>query len=113
MLGEPDWNSMNIPKILLIFTGVPGKPFKVLGSSGISQDFESAGFGILHILLVGNLEIFMYQFSVFHSRGGGVGYCLEQPIVVLSIAVRKCDLSVPYFCCRVYKLGGTEEIAKI
>ena len=29
MLGEPDWNSMNFPKVLWILAGIPGKPLKV------------------------------------------------------------------------------------
>ena len=71
MLGEPDWNSMNSPQIFGIFTGIPGNSFKVLQNSGISQDFESAGFGIVHKLLP-SLEILKFlgtQFSVVH-RGG-------------------------------------------
>ena len=60
---------MNISKILLILTGIPGKPFKVLRNSGIPQDFESEGFGILHKLPLYFLEILKFvgtQFSVAH-----------------------------------------------
>ena len=64
-----------------ILTGIPGNSFKVLQNSGIPQDFESAGFGILHRLLLSFLEILKFlgtQFSVVHREGGG--YFLEQPI---------------------------------
>ena len=50
-------------------TGIPGKPFKILQNSGIPQEFESAGFGILHKLLLSFLEILKFlgtQFSVVH-----------------------------------------------
>ena len=68
---------MNSPKFFeffLILTGIPGNSFKVLQNSGISQDFESAGFGILQKLLLSFLEILTFlgtQFSVVHKGGGG------------------------------------------
>ena len=73
MLGEYDWKSTNFPKILQILTGIPGKPFKFLRNSGIFQDFESAGSGILQKLQLSFLEILKIlgtQFSVVH--GGGI-----------------------------------------
>ena len=54
---SPDWNSLNFPNILWILTGIPGKPFKILQNSGIPQEPESQGFGILHKLLLSFLEI--------------------------------------------------------
>ena len=63
------------PQIFGILTRIPGRSFKVLQNSGIPEDFESAGFGILHKLLLPFLEILKFlgtQFSVIH-RGGGEG----------------------------------------
>ena len=57
------------PQIFWILTGIPRNSFKVLQNSGIPQDFESAGFGILHKLLLSFLEILKFlgtQFSVVH-----------------------------------------------
>ena len=68
-----DWNFMNIPRILLILTGIPGKPFKILRNSGISQDFESAGYEILHKLPLYFLVILKFlgtAFTVLHGGGG-------------------------------------------
>ena len=48
------------PKILWILTGIPGKSLKILQNSGIPQEFESAGFGILHKLLLSFLEIMKF-----------------------------------------------------
>ena len=59
------------PRNLWILTRIPEKSFKILQISGIPQDFESAGFGILHKLL-GNLEIFGYPIQC-HVHGGGGG----------------------------------------
>ena len=56
-------------------TGIPGKPFKVLRNSGIPQDFESAGSGILQKLQLSFLEILKFlgtQFSVVHGGGGDI-----------------------------------------
>ena len=72
MLSEPDWKSMNFPKILWILNEIPGKPFKVLQNSGIPQDFESAGFRILQKLLFSFLEILKFlgtQFSQAFWKG--------------------------------------------
>ena len=44
-------------KSFLILTGIPGKTIQVLRNSGIPQDFESAGFGILHKLPLYFVEI--------------------------------------------------------
>ena len=71
-LGEPDWNSMNFRQIFGILTGIPGKSFKVLQNSGILQDFESAGFGILHKLLISFLEILKFLGTNSVSSIGGV-----------------------------------------
>ena len=57
-----------------IKTGIPGKPFKFLQISGIPQDFESAGSGILQKLQFSFLEILKFlgtQFGVVHGGGGG------------------------------------------
>ena len=48
---------MNFPQIFGILTGIPGSSFKVLQNSGIPQDFESAGSGVLHKLQLSFLEI--------------------------------------------------------
>ena len=59
---------MNFPQIFGILTGIPGNSFKVFQNSGIPQDFESAGCGILHKLLC-FLEILKFlgtQFGVVH-----------------------------------------------
>ena len=80
MLNEYDWKSTNFPKILQILTGIPGKPFKFLWNSGIPQDFESAGSGILQRLQLSFLEILKFlgtQFSVVH--GGGVDIFWNSP----------------------------------
>ena len=64
---------MNFPQLFGILTGIS---FKVLRNSGIPQDFESVGFGILHKLLLYFLEIMKFfgnQFGVVHRRGGGGG----------------------------------------
>ena len=71
---------MNFSQIFGILTGIPGNSLKVLQNSGIPQDFESAGFGILHKLLLCFLEILKFlgtQFGVVHREGGGGGYFLE------------------------------------
>ena len=73
---------MNFSKISLILTGIPGKPFKVLQNSGIPEDFESAGFGILQKLLLSFLEILKLvgtQFIVVHR--GCVDIFWNSPIV--------------------------------
>ena len=62
---------------------MPGKPFKFLRNSGIPQDVESAGSGILQELQLSFLEILKLlgtQFSVVHR--GGVGYFQEQPNLI-------------------------------
>ena len=72
--AQYDWKSTNFLKILKILTGIPGKPFKFLRNSGIPQDFELAGTGILQKLQLSFLEILKFlgtQLSVFH-RGWGV-----------------------------------------
>ena len=64
---------MNFPQIFAILTGIPGNSFKVLQNSGIPQDFELAGFGILHKLLLSFLEILKFlgtQFNVVHRYPG-------------------------------------------
>ena len=64
---------MNSPQIFGTLTGILGNSFKVLQHSGILQDFESAGFGILHKLLLSFLEILKFlgtQLSVVHGGGG-------------------------------------------
>ena len=81
--GEPDWNSMNLPPIFVTLTRIPENSFKVLQNSGIAQDFESAGFGILHKLLLSFLEILKFlgtQFSVVHSGGGGMDIFWNSPL---------------------------------
>ena len=75
------WKSCNkcsvsltgIPRVFLkfceFFTEIPAKPFKILQNSGIPQEFESAGFGILRKLLLCFLEILKFlgtQFGVVH-----------------------------------------------
>ena len=58
------------------FDRIPENSFKVLQNSEIPQDFESAGFGILHKLLLSFLEILKFlgtRFSVVHGGGGGGG----------------------------------------
>ena len=73
---EHDWKSTNFSKILYVLTGIPGKPFNFLRNSGIPQDFESAGSGILQKLQLSFLEILQFlgtQFGVVHRRGGGGG----------------------------------------
>ena len=83
MLGEPDQNSKNFPKILWILNGIPGKPFKILQNSGIPQDSESAGSGITYKLLLPFLEILKFlgtQFSVVHGGGGGVDIFWNSPL---------------------------------
>ena len=80
MFGDLDWNSMNFPQIFGILAGIPGNPFKVLQNSGIPEDFESAGLGILHKLLLSFLEILKFlgaQFNVVHGGWGWGGYFLE------------------------------------
>ena len=60
---------MNFLHIFGILTGIPGNSFKVLQNSGIPEDFESAGFEILHKLPLSSLEIvefFGTQVSVVH-----------------------------------------------
>ena len=52
LTGDP-WIS---PKFCEFWPGSPGQPFKVLQNSGIPQDFEWAGFGILQKLLLSFLE---------------------------------------------------------
>ena len=50
------------------------KTIQNLQNSGIPQDFELAGFRILHKLLLSFLEILKFlgtQFSVVHGGGGG------------------------------------------
>ena len=51
---------MNFLEIFGILTGIPGNSLKVLLNSGIPQDFESVGFGILHKLLLSSLEILKF-----------------------------------------------------
>ena len=73
---------MNFPKILGILTGIPGKPFKILQNSEIPQDSKSAGFGILHKLLLSFLEILKFlgiQFSVVNR--GCVGIFWNSPLI--------------------------------
>ena len=72
---------MNFPQIIGILTGLRGNSFKVLQNSGIPQDLESAGFGILHKLLLLFLEILKFlgtQFSVVHW--GGVDIFWNSPL---------------------------------
>ena len=67
---------MNFLQIFGILTGILLNSFKVLQNSGIPQDFESAGFGILYKLLLPSLEILNFlgtQVSVVHGGGGGGG----------------------------------------
>ena len=67
MLSKPDWKSMSFQKSFWILTGIPRKPFKILQTSGIPQDCETAGFGILQKLLLFFLEILKFlgaQFKV-------------------------------------------------
>ena len=75
MLSEYDWKSINIPQILSILIGIPGKLFKFLQNSGNPQDFESVGSGILQKLQLSFLEILKFpgtQFGVIlHPWGGG------------------------------------------
>ena len=57
-------------------TRIPGKPLKFLRNSGIPQDFESVGSGILQKLQLSFLEILEFsgtQFGVVHAGGGGEG----------------------------------------
>ena len=61
MLSEPD-----CPQILSMLSGIPGKPIKVLQNSGIPQDFDSAGFGILQKLLLEILKFLGTFFSVVY-----------------------------------------------
>ena len=60
MLSVYDWKSTNFLKILKILTKIPGKPFKFLQNSGIPQDFESAGSGILQNLQLSFMEILKF-----------------------------------------------------
>ena len=73
-------DSINFPQIFGVLTAIPGNSFKVFRNSGIPQDFESAGFGILYKLLLSFLEILKFlgtQFSVVHGGGGGGGGGLD------------------------------------
>ena len=72
MLSEYDWKSTNIPKIFVNFDWNSRKPFKFLQNSGIPQDFESVGSGILQKLQLSFLEILKFLgtgFGVVHSGG--------------------------------------------
>ena len=71
---------MNLLQVFGILTGIQGNSFKVLQDSGIPQDFESAGFGILHKLLLSFLEILTFwEPTSVSSIGGGGGSFLEKP----------------------------------
>ena len=88
MLSEYDWKSTNFPKILPILTGILGKPFTFSQYSGIPQDFESAGSGILHKLQLSFLEILKVlgaRFSVVHRP---FPYRRSRPFIRLSIKVK-------------------------
>ena len=63
-----------LPRNFANFDRNSRKTVQVLQNSGIPQDFESAGFGILQKLLLSSLEILKFlgiQFSVAHRGGGG------------------------------------------
>ena len=76
---------MNFPQNFLNFDRNSGKTIQNLAKFWNSQEFESAGFGILHKLLLSFLEILKFlgtHFSVVYWRGGGGGNFLEKPIEV-------------------------------
>ena len=71
---------MNIPKIVLILTRIPGKPFKVLRNSGIPQDLESAGFESCtnrHFTSL-NAELFIHPIQCRPYRRGGIFSSIAQ-----------------------------------
>ena len=89
---------MNFLESLQILTGILGKPFKILQISGIPEDFESAGFGILHKLLLSFLDILKFlgtQFSVVHR--GCVDTFWNSPLQSTKLEENEIKL-LPGFC---------------
>ena len=80
MLSEYDWKSTNTPKILQILTGIPEKPFTFLRNSGIPQDFESVGSGILQKLKLSFLEILKFLYPI-RCRLGCVDIFWNSPLL--------------------------------
>ena len=108
MPDEPDRNSMNFTKIFWILIGIPGKPFKVLQNSGFRRDFESAGFGILHKLLLPFLEILKFlgtQFNVVHT-GRGVDIFWNSPMFYETFICLYCSEAKSFLFCSLFVLAG-------